>query len=451
MLRRLSGRFLPSGAILLSALTFAGYAMGLVRDRMFARTFGAGSELDAYNAAFVVPELALDVVIASGLAAPFIPIFATLRRESRTAATDFARTVLTGAVLVMGAVAAVLFVIAPATAGIVAPGFDAGQRDLYVSLFRVMCVTPVIFAASIALGEVLVAEQRFLFYGLAPLLYNLGIVLGTVALSDRYGIFGPAVGAVIGALLHLGIRIVGILRTGFPLRPLLAVRTKAVREFIRLMLPKMASHPIEPLTFLYFTSLATTFGVGSVSAVSFARNFGSVPVSLIGVSISLAAFPTLAAAYAAGDRRRFSGILGTNVLTISVLSVIAAVGLFVVGGTAIGLLLGGGAFDADDVERTSLVLGAFALSVPFEGLGHLLARAVYATRNTLLAVLASLAGFLVTVATGWGLAGALGIVAIPLAFAAGSAVKVALLAVALVPRIRTLDRVATLAGDIDPD
>ncbi len=162
----------------------------------------------------------------------------------------------------------------------------------------------------------------------------------------------------------------------------------------------MASHPIEPLTFLFFTSLATTFGVGSVSAVSFARNFQSVPVSLIGVSISLAAFPTLAAAYAAGDRRRFTGILGTNLVTIAVLSIAAAGGLFLVGGFAIRVLLGGGEFDADDVARTSLVLGAFALSVPFEGLGHLLARAVYATRNTLLAVLASLAGFVVTLLVG---------------------------------------------------
>ena len=89
----------------------------------------------------------------------------------------------------------------------------------------------------------------------------------------------PQWGAVIGAAAHLGIRVIGALRAGFPIRPRLEVRTAPVAEFIRLMLPKMVSQPIEPLTFLYFTALATTFAAGDVTAVSFARNFQSLPVS----------------------------------------------------------------------------------------------------------------------------------------------------------------------------
>jgi len=435
-IRGLFARFFPEGALLLSALTFGSYAMGLVRDRMFARTFGAGTELDAYNAAFVVPELLLDVLVAGGLAAPFIPIFAQLRHDDGEAANEFGRTILTLAVLVMAAASALLFVFAPQTASFIVPGFDAEQRDLYTALFRVMCVTPVIFAASIALGEILIANQRFLYYGLAPVLYNAGIVLGTVLLSESLGIFGAAVGAIIGALLHLGIRLVGIARTDFRVRPRLAVRTRAVLEFVRLMLPKMASHPIEPLMFLYFTSLATTIGAGSVSAVSFARNFQSVPVSLIGISFSLAAFPILSAAYADGDRARFTGILRTNLATITMLTTGAAIALYVLSGLVIELFLGGGAFDAADVARTSLVLAAFALSVPFESLTHLLSRAIYATRNTILPVGASIAGLVVTVGTSALLTPRIGIAAIPLGFAAGSAVKVALLGLALIPRLR---------------
>ncbi len=435
---RLFARFVPQGAILLAVLTFGSYAMGLARDRMFARTFGAGHELDAYNAAFVLPELTLDVLVASGLAAPFIPIFARLERDDADAARDFARTVLSVVVLVMAVAVAVLLAVAPATAALIVPGFDAAGRALYTDLFRVMAVTPVIFAASIALGEVLVARRRFLFYGLAPILYNGGIVLGTVALHEQLGIFAAAVGAVLGALLHLGIRIVGIVRTDVRMRPRFAVRTPAFAEFIRLMVPKMASHPIEPVLFLFFTSLATTFGAGSVSAVSFARNFQSVPVSLIGVSFSLAVFPALSAAAAADDRVRFTAILRSNLATIAALTAIAAVALFAVSGLAIELLLGGGAFDADDVARTSLVLAAFALSVPFDSLSHPLSRALYATRNTLLPVGASVAGLLVTVVAASLLAGAVGLVAIPLAFAAGTATKVVLLAAALAPRVRRM-------------
>jgi len=114
-IRALLARFLPQGAILLSVLTFAAYAAGLVRDRIFARTYGAGAELDAYNAAFILPELALDVLVASGLAAPFVPVFTSLRREDADAAVRFAQTVLTLAIVVMGAACLLLLVVAPAT------------------------------------------------------------------------------------------------------------------------------------------------------------------------------------------------------------------------------------------------------------------------------------------------------------------------------------------------
>ena len=437
-LRALAGRFLPQGAVLLSVLTFGSYVMGLVRDRIFARTFGAGPELDAYNAAFVLPELTLDVLVASGLAAPFIPIFLRLRRaegEGGQTAEEFAQTIVTGAVLVTVASAAVMFVLAPQTAAIVAPGFDARQRELYVALFRVMLVTPVIFAASLALGEVLLAERRFLWYGLSPLLYNAGIVLGTVALSGELGIFGPAVGAVTGALLHLGARLWGLRDSTFRVRARLAVRTRAVAEFVRLMLPKMAGHPIEPATFLYFTAVATTLGAGSVTAVSFARNFQSVPVSLIGVAFSLAAFPALAAAYAAGDRPGFLRSVIANLVTITVLTGGAGIALFAVSGVVIELFLGGGAFDAQDIAQTSLVLAAFALSVPFESLTHLLSRAIYATRHTLLQVLSSLAGLAVTVVVTALLAPGVGILAIPVGFAIGQAAEVILLGLVLVWRL----------------
>jgi putative peptidoglycan lipid II flippase len=430
-------RILPQGAILLSVLTFASYAMGLARDRVFARTYGAGPELDAYNAAFVLPELALDVLVASGLTAPFVPVFTSLRADAgAAAAARFAQTVLTLAVAVMGIACLVLLLAAPLTADVVAPGFDTAGRERYLELFRLMLLTPILFAASITLGEVLVAERRFWFYALAPILYNAGIAGGTILLHDAIGIRAAAVGAVAGAALHLGIRVLGILRTPVRIRPRLDLRMPALREFIRLMIPKMASHPIEPLTFLFFTSVATTLAAGSVTAVSFARNFQSVPVSLVGVAFSLAAFPAMSAAWATGDRPAFRRLVGTNLVTIGGLTVLAAVGLVVVGPLAIGLFLGGGEFGPDDVARTGAVLAAFALAVPFDALSHLLSRAVYATHNTILPVGASVAGFGVTIATTLALVDSTGVTAIPLGFAAGTALKTVLLGAAVVIRLR---------------
>ncbi len=441
MARTRVDRFLPRGAILLAVLTFGGYAMGLVRDRIFARTFGAGTELDAYNAAFVLPELALDVLVAGGLTAPFVPIFLGLRErgDGERAAQAFGQTILTLATAVMAVASAILFLLAPLTVSVIAPGFQStADRELYTGLFRMMCVTPIIFAASITLGEVLVADRRFLFYGLAPLLYNGGIVAGSVLFAGSLGIYGAALGAVLGALLHLGIRVAGIRRTPFRIRARLAVRTAAVREFARLMLPKMASHPVDPLTFLYFTALATRFGAGNVSAVSFARNFQSVPVSLIGVSIAVAAFPVLSAAAASGDRPAFVRILTTNLATTAVLTGAAALALFVLSRIVISVLLGGGAFDAADVTLTAGLLAAFAISIPLESLTHLLARAFYATHNTLIPVLASVAALGVIVVVGEALAPAIGVTAIPIAFSAGSLTKVSVLAALVRSRVRRI-------------
>jgi peptidoglycan biosynthesis protein MviN/MurJ (putative lipid II flippase) len=187
-----------------------------------------------------------------------------------------------------------------------------------------------------------------------------------------------------------------------------------------------------------------------VTAISFARNFQSVPVALFGVSIALAAFPGLSAAWAANDRVAFSKEIRRNGLTIGVLTVAASIGLVIVGPLAIDVLLGGGAFDAEDVALTAGVLAAFAVAVPFDALGHLVARGLYATHNTLLAVLASFAGFGVTIAATLLLVDSLGILAIPLGFAAGMAVRTSLQAVALGWRIRTAPVPETRAEEEPP-
>ena len=439
LVRDLLGRFVPQGALLLSVLTFIGYFLGLVRERILGQSFGLGVELDAYKAAFLIPELLFSVIVASGLAAPFIPIFAGLKRDAGDgAAHAFGQTILTMAVLVMAVVSIVLFIVAPLTVEVAAPGFDAPTRALYTDLFRVMCFTQLLFAGSMALGEVLVAERRFFFYGAAPLLYNLGIVIGTVLLVDTIGIFAPAVGAVLGAAMHLGIRLVGITRTTFRPRPRLQLRTPAIREFFRLLVPKIGSGPIDPLTFIFFTNLASTVSVGSVTVIDQARNFQSLPVSLIGVTFALATFPVLAARYAARDRVAFTSLVVRNGVTIGALTAGAAAGLIVLGPLGIEILLGGGEFGPDDVARTAQVLGVFALSVPFESLGHLLSRAIYATHHTLWQVLASLVGFVVTIVTALALAGGLGVLAIPAAFTLGSAVRCVLLVAVLARRIRRM-------------
>jgi putative peptidoglycan lipid II flippase len=430
-------RVIPRGALVLTVLSLGYFAMGIVRNRVFANTYGASAELDAYNAAFRIPEIALDVLVAAGLTAPFVPIFSSLRHETGDdgVANDFGRTVLTGAVAVMAVASVLIFLAAPWLADRIGAGFDPATRELTVEMMRINCIAQVMFAASIALGEVLVANRRFVFYALAPILYTTGIVVATVLFAGRYGIVATAWGAVAGAVAHLGIRAIGTLRTSFRIRPGFAVRTAAFAEFLRLMVPRMVSLPIDPITAAWFTVLATRLGVGSVSAYNFASDYQVLPVSLIGVSFSLAIFPTLSAAFAADDGRSFRAELGRNLVTIAILTGLAAVALFVLSGTLVQVLLGGGRFGPDDVARTSAVVAAFALSVPFDALAYPLSRGLYATHDTLRQVVASFAGLGAVIVASSALVPSVGLLAIPFGYAAGMIVKDVLLALFLAPRV----------------
>jgi putative peptidoglycan lipid II flippase len=439
-LRRLADRFLPRGAIVLSILTLAYFAMRQVQNRVLANAFGLGTELDVYYVAIRIPEVALDVLVAAGLTAPFVPIFSQLRKGDEREANDFARTALTAAVLVMIGAAVVLILLAPLIADLVAGSLDAAARATYIDLFRINCLTLALFAASIAIGEVLVANRRFFFYALAPVVYPAGAIIGTLLFADQIGVYAPAWGTVAGSAAHLSVRTIGSLRTSFRIRPMLRVRTAAFREFIQLMLPRMLSYPIDPILLSYFAVLALSFGAGSASALTFADDYRVVPVILIAQQFSLAVFPSLSAAHADGDGPTFRSIVSRNLITIGVLTTIAAILMAVLAPLLIGILLGGGEFDTADVELTASILAAFAISVPLDGLTYPLSRALYATHNTVLQVAANIAGFVTIILVSQATASSLGILCIPISYAAGAGVKAALLAVFLGWRLRVVER-----------
>lgn len=438
---RLAGivrRYLPSGAMVVAVLYFGSYVVGLLRERLLAGTFGAGRELDAYNAAFQLPELLFDVLVEAGLAAAFIPIFARLRAtEAGLAAADrFARTVLTATVAIMGVGSVLLLVLADATTELIAPGFTGAQRQLYLDLFRIMLATQIFFAASLTLGQVLLSQQRYFWFALAPILYSAGIILGTITLSGELGIYGAAIGAVLGSTIHLGSRFIGLRGSGFRVGIELDLRTEAMREFVRLTLPRLVSQPVEPITFAFFTSVGSRLAAGSLTVFNMARNFQSAPVSFVGAAFAVAAFPPLSDAFAERDRSAFLRILGRNLVSITGLTVAAAIVMVVVGELAVGILLGGGAFGPDDVAATASVLSAFALSVPFESVSHMLSRAIFATRHTLFQALASIAGFAITVVATLAFVPTLDLLALPVGFAIGQASKTGFLAVVLAARLR---------------
>jgi putative peptidoglycan lipid II flippase len=429
--------------VILASITVIAVALGLLETKILAHFFGAGTDTDAFYAAQVLPALVLEILVVGGMIASFVPLFVGLRDEDPADALAFGRTILTLAILAMAVAVGIMFVFAPECVSWVAPGFTGDQRDKTIDLFRILSVTQIIFAATWVMGEILIAEKRWIAYAVAPLMWSGGIIAGTVLLNDQLGIYGAAVGAVAGALAYLGVRLFGVLRAGFRPWPSFNLQTKGLRQYAVLMLPKMLSQPLESgLIVYYFTALASTLQSGSVSDLTWARKFQTMPELVIGAQFAIAAFPALAAAADLGDRRAFRKVFGTNLRTIAVLSTGAALGVLSLGWLAVRILLGGGAFDAQDVSITTMLVAVFAVSIPLESVVELLARAVYATKNTMIPTAASVASFIALFVTAQGLAPTVGLVAIPAAYGVGMGVKLVILAVALAPRMDRIGRPA---------
>ncbi len=193
----------------------------------------------------------------------------------------------------------------------------------------------------------------------------------------------------------------------------------------------MIGHPVELSTFWVFTVLASHLEAGSVTALNFARNFQSVPVSLIGITLATTTFPLLAQAAAGQNFTAFRQVMKHSLWLIAGGSLLAAAFTFVVREPLISLVFGGGAFDLEDIKRTALVLGVFTFAIPTESLAHLLARGFYATKNTFLPVLTNIAAFLVAAAAATFLMPRLGIIALPLGFFFGSFLRLVLLSILL--------------------
>ncbi len=442
LLRRLVDRVFPRGALLLSVLSFGYFAVGIARNRILAGEFGASAELDAYNAAFRIPEIALDILVASGLSAPFVPIFSRLlghgEASGRAAAEAFGQSVMTAAAAVMTVALALLFLFAPWIADTLWKDFDGPTRALYVNLLRINCFAQVMFAVSNTLGDVLIVHRRFLLYGLAPILYTSGIVVGGLVLSPAIGIYGPAIGAVGGAVAHVAIRAIGLRRIGFRIRPRFEFRAPPFREFLALMLPRMVSYPIDPIVVTLMTTLAVGIGAGNATALSFVLDYQFVPVQVIAIAFSLAVFPVLSQAFADDDGTTFRRVLVRNVVMIGGLTALAAAALAILARPLVSSLLGGGRFGPDAVALTSGLLVAFAISIPIDSLSYPLSRALYATHNTLWQAAASILGLAAMVGASQVLVPTIGAAGIAFAYAIGGAVKIALLAIAVVRRVGPL-------------
>ncbi|PIS41861.1 MAG: murein biosynthesis integral membrane protein MurJ, partial [Candidatus Kerfeldbacteria bacterium CG08_land_8_20_14_0_20_42_7] len=203
------------GALIIAATSILSRFLGLLRDRLLASTFGGGGALDSYFAAFKVPDLIFNVLVLGALSSSFIPVFIGYIKKndpsSRDEAWRVANSILNLLLIVLIVLGILFFIFVPQIIPLIAPGFPAEKQNITIQLSRVMLVAIVFFGISNVVSGILNALKRFTSFALAPVLYNLGIIFGIVALTPRYGLMGLAYGVVLGAFLHLAIQIPSVL------------------------------------------------------------------------------------------------------------------------------------------------------------------------------------------------------------------------------------------------
>ena len=258
---------------------------------------------------------------------------------------------------------------------------------------RLLLIPPIIFGISGVVMGILYAHQSFWLPGLAPSMYNLGIIVGAIVLAPTLGVFGLAIGAIFGALLHLLVQVPGLIKVKARYSARLAVRDPGVREVMRLMLPRMFGVAVVQLNFLVETSLASLLGAGAVSALWYAWRIMLLPQGVVAQSVATAAFPTFADQYARGQFQQLRSSLAATVRSILFIAIPAAIGLLVLREPIIQLLFERGQFTETSTELVAAALGAYALGLIGHSGVEILARAFYALHDTKTPVLL---GILVT-------------------------------------------------------
>ena len=380
-----SQQSITASAMIVAFFGILSRILGLVRDRILAANYGAGDILDIYYAAFRLPDLVFELLVVGALGAAFIPVFTKLlTKESNKRAKRVGAGVLVTVVSVMTLFSVLGIIFAPILIHIIVPGFPLDKITQTTHFARIMFLSPIFLSASAVFGGILVSFRRFVLYSMAPLFYNIGIIIGATILVDYLGPIGLAWGVTLGAALHLMVHIIAIKLTGFKFdfHNILPFKNPDVKHVFVLMLPRMFSSASNQISLLLITFFASLLSAGSLTIFSFANNIQSVVLGLIGIPFAVAAFPVLANKFAVGDNEAFIKILSRTLRRILYYSVPLSMLFFVLREQIVRVVYGAGHFNLEDTILTYQVLGILCVSLFAQSIIPILARGFYAMQNT---------------------------------------------------------------------
>lgn len=396
-LARANQRFtLQLAAVLLAGSTLLSSLLGLLRDRILNSTYapnvitgnpGYPAGLDAYTVAFIIPDFMFFVLVSGALSVTFIPVFnERLKHHNRKSAWELSTSLMN--LLAIGTLlASILIVIfAEPLVNLVAPGMDEDARALAVSLMRVIAINPFLFAVSSVIASMQQAVGRFTFFAMAPILYNVGIIIGIVWFTNGISIFGVqvfeggimgvALGVVLGSIMQLLISVIGLVGMGFDYRFKIFWKNQGFRQVLKLLPPRSFDQGIDYFNNIVEVNLASRFPVGAIRAYQQVMTLHMVPINLIGVAISSAAFPRMTERLSQGRPDLFRKELQTILRIIIWLAMpVAAITYFARGYIVSILFVGGNPIVAG-------LLSILAIAILFRSVYHISARSFYAQQDT---------------------------------------------------------------------
>ena len=382
-----------SAATIIMFMVVASRILGLIRQRTLAHYF-VPNELSLFFAAFRLPDLVFEVLVFGTFASAFIPVFTRTLKEGEEKAWRTAGIVVNIGLLIFVILSTLLSFSAHSAYAIFAPGFTGENRETIVGLARVLFAAQGFFVVSYVLTGVLESLRRFLIPALAPLFYNLGIILGTILLAPKLGLMAPAIGVVFGALAHFLLQLPLAMKLGFRFRLSLKL-TSEVKRIGRLAAPRILETlflQISKTAELFFSSLLST---ASYTYFTFGNTLQLVPVGIFGTSIAKAALPTLARE--ADSPANFKKILLSALYDVCFLIMPVATILIVLRVPIVRLIYGTDIFSWEATVQTGYVVSAFALGVVFQAAAALLARSFYALHDTKTPVLVSISSILLVI------------------------------------------------------
>ncbi len=376
-------RILQAATIVMSFF-IASRVLGVVRDIVISHQFGTSRALDAYFAAFSVPDLVFNVLAGGALGSAFIPSFAAALAVGDTRrAWQLASAILNLAFIVLTAISAILMLFAPqVVAAIVAPGFAPADQELTASLMRWMLLTPIVFGLSGIVMGILNSYQHFVLPALAPVIYNAAIIGGAILLAPLMGVYGLVAGVVAGAFLHLLIQVPWLFYQRIKYTPTLGLGNPDVAEVGRLMLPRTIGLAIVQINLLVNTILASGLPAGRIAALAYAFRLMLLPHGIVALSLATAVFPTFSEQMARQELDEFRATFSQVLRATLYLTIPATVGLIVLGTPLIALLFQRGQFDAQSTAETAFALQFFAVGLFAHSSLEIITRAFYAMHDT---------------------------------------------------------------------